>query len=115
MLTITTIACHSNGLATVPICSYASSSHVSHIIQKTSLKILITEPDHLSRVLSLAKGSSLKYIVVAGAVTSENKKQAQDVGIELLTFEQVEEKGKTETYEAVQVGKQIKRDRGCII
>jgi hypothetical protein len=66
---------------------------------------LITESDHLNRVLSLAKGTTLKHVVVIGQITPENTKQAADVGIELLTFKQVESRGETENFESVQPGK----------
>lgn len=99
------IACHSNGLVTIPISSYASSTHASHVIQKTGLKILITQTEYLSRVLSLSKGTTLKYVVVVGEITSENKRQAGIAGIELIAFEELEVRGKAETFDAVQVGR----------
>ncbi|KAI7893725.1 uncharacterized protein EV154DRAFT_131201 [Mucor mucedo] len=100
---LTEIACHSNGLVTIPISSYASSTHASHVIQKTGLKILITQTEYLSRVLSLSKGTTLKYVVVVGEITSENKRQADIAGIELIAFEELEVRGKAETFDAVQV------------
>lgn len=38
-------------------------------------------------------------------MTAEDKKHAQDVGIQLLSMEELESKGKTETFEPVTVGK----------
>lgn len=101
------LACHSNGLVTIPISSYASSTHASHVIQKTGLKVLITQTEYLSRVLSLSKGTTLKHVVVVGQITPENKKQADIAGIELITFEELEVRGEAETFDAVQVGKHI--------
>lgn len=101
---LTEIACHSNALVTIPISSSASTSHVSHIIQKTKLRVLFTDADLVSRILTLAKGTSLKYLVVIGGdVTSENKKHAQDAGIELLSLEEIESRGKKESFEPVTV------------
>ncbi|KAI8058883.1 hypothetical protein BDF21DRAFT_440901 [Thamnidium elegans] len=97
------LSCHSNGLVTVPISSYASSTHASHVIQKTGLRLLIAQSESVSRVLSLAKGTTLKHLIVIGQISPEHKKQADVAGIELMTFEEVEAKGKTETFEAVQV------------
>ncbi|CAO3644901.1 unnamed protein product [Mucor hiemalis] len=98
---LTEIACHSNALVTIPISSSASSSHVSHIIQKTNLKVLVTDTDLVSRILPIAKGTSLKYLVVIGDVTTENEKRAQDFGIELFSLEQIESRGKKENFEPV--------------
>jgi long-subunit acyl-CoA synthetase (AMP-forming) len=99
------VACHSHGLVTVPVSSSASSSHLSHVIEKTSLKLLVTDPDALGRVLSLARGSTLKHIVVLGEASSEDQKQAQDAGIEVNSISDVEAKGKTVNFKDVTVGK----------
>lgn len=66
---------------------------------------MITQAESLGRVLSLAKGTTLKHVVVIGQITPENKNQADIAGIELVTFEELEIRGKTETFDAVQVGK----------
>jgi long-subunit acyl-CoA synthetase (AMP-forming) len=89
----------------VPVSASASTTHLAHVIQKTLLKVLLIDSNLLERVLSLAQESSLKKIVVFGQATAENKKQAQDIGIELLSFEELEAKGKTANFEAVTVGK----------
>lgn len=59
----------------------------------------------MSRVLSLAKGTTLKHVVVIGQITSEHVKQADIAGIELVTFEDLEARGKNEDFEPVQIGK----------
>lgn len=69
----------------------------------------------MNRVLSLAKGTTLKHIILLGQITSENEKHAQDAGIELLTFEELENRGKNENYEAVQVGMIIERNNLLLI
>ncbi|KAI9468920.1 MAG: hypothetical protein EXX96DRAFT_589730 [Benjaminiella poitrasii] len=100
---LTEIACHCNGLVTIPVSSHASSSHMSHIIQKTFLKVLIVEPELVDRVLSFAKGSSLKHLIVLGDVSAADTEKAVSAGIELLSFDQVETKGKSATFDAVTV------------
>lgn len=105
LINLFNVACHSNALVTIPISSSASSSHVSHIIQKTNLKVLVTDTDLVSRILPIAKGTSLKYLVVIGDVTTENEKRAQDFGIELFSLEQIESRGKKENFEPVTAGK----------
>lgn len=74
---------------------------------------MITQAEYLSRVLSLAKGTTLKHVVVVGQITPENKKQADIAGIELITFEELEVKGKAENFDAVQVGK-CKKKKGIM-
>ncbi|KAI8075438.1 uncharacterized protein B0P05DRAFT_547512 [Gilbertella persicaria] len=100
---LTEIACHSHGLVTIPISSSATSSHVSHIIEKTSLKLLVVDLDCVDRVLTLIKGSSLKQLVVLGDVSIEKKKQAQEAGVEILSFKEVEDRGKSVKLEPVTV------------
>lgn len=65
----------------------------------------MTDADLLGGVLSLAKGSTLKYIVLLTEASSEDKEQAQDAGIGLLSISDVEAKGKTVTFDNVSVGK----------
>ncbi|GAN03959.1 conserved hypothetical protein [Mucor ambiguus] len=100
---LTEIACHRNGLVTVPVSASASTTHLSHVIEKTALKVLLTDAELLSRVLSLAKGTSLKKVVVIGQASANDKQQAQDSGLELVSFEELETRGKAANYEAVTV------------
>ncbi|KAI8378292.1 hypothetical protein EDC96DRAFT_219864 [Choanephora cucurbitarum] len=100
---LTTIACHSNGLVIVPISSSATSSHISHVIGKTSLKLLLVDSDNLDRVLSLAKNSSLKEIVVLGKASADQKRLANNLGLDIIEFNQLEEKGSSATFEPVTV------------
>ncbi|KAK4516475.1 uncharacterized protein ATC70_011447 [Mucor velutinosus] len=100
---LTEIACHRNGLVTVPVSASASITHLSHVIEKTALKVLLTDAGLLDQVLLLAKGSLLKKLIVFGQASAKDKQQAQAIGIELLSFEELEARGKTASYEAVTV------------
>ncbi|KAL7319009.1 medium-chain fatty acid-CoA ligase faa2 [Mucor circinelloides] len=100
---LTEIACHRNGLVTVPVSASAPTTHLAHVIEKTAVKVLLTDVALLGQVLSFAKGSSLKKLVVFGQASAKDKQQAQDIGIELLSFEELETKGKTANFEAVAV------------
>lgn len=91
----------------MPVSANASASHLAHVIQKTSLSVLLTDADLVDRVLSLAKESTLKKLVVFGQVTASHKQQAQDISIELLSFDELETRGKTANFEPVAVGKFI--------
>lgn len=98
----------------MPVSASASTTHLSHVIEKTALKVLLTDAGLLDRVLSLAKGTSLKKLVVFGKASATNKQQAQDSGIELVSFEELETRGKTASYEAVAVGKSEKTERDSV-
>lgn len=89
----------------MPVSASASTTHLSHVIEKTALKVLLTDAGLLGRVLSLAKGTSLKKVVVFGQASAQDKQQAQASGIELVSFEELETRGKAASYEPVAVGK----------
>ncbi|KAG1474491.1 hypothetical protein G6F56_000330 [Rhizopus delemar] len=100
---LTEIACHMNGLVTVPISAHASSSHLLNVLTKTSLRVLVVDANLLSTVLNTASSSLLKHVIVIGDVSDLHKKEAQISGIELLTFGELEKRGDNEKYEGVQV------------
>ncbi|KAI8987960.1 AMP-dependent synthetase/ligase [Mycotypha africana] len=99
--TITEIACHSHGLVTLPIAYNAPSSHVSHVLQKALLQCLLIDEDLLDRVLALINGGNkgaLKQIVVLPSsktytVTNEKKQLAKENGVDIMTFDELEEHG----------------------
>ncbi|KAI7905745.1 uncharacterized protein BX663DRAFT_500763 [Cokeromyces recurvatus] len=100
---LTEIACHCNGLVTIPISSYASSSHLSYIIQKTALKVLIAESDLVDHILSLAQDTSLKQVVVLGEISDINQEKANQIGIQLFSFDEMEAKGKSAVFDTITV------------
>lgn len=89
----------------MPISAHATTSHTSHVIQKTGLKLLVTDAALLGNVLAIAgSGCSLKYVVVIGDVSSEQKNQASEANIELISFTELESQVPKEQYEPVVVG-----------
>ncbi|KAG0737272.1 hypothetical protein G6F16_010919 [Rhizopus arrhizus] len=101
---LTEIACHMHGLVTVPVSAHASSSHLSNVLEKTSLKVLIVDSSLLQVVLNTASNnSSLKHIVIIGDISDLHKKEAQNAGIELISFTDLEKKGENEKYDDIQV------------
>lgn len=99
------IACHMHGLVTVPVSAQASSSHLSNVLEKTSLKVLIVDSNLLQVVLNNASNnSSLKHIVIIGDISDLHKKEAQNAGVELIPFTDLEKKGENEKYDDIQVG-----------
>ncbi|KAI9279080.1 hypothetical protein BY458DRAFT_503073 [Sporodiniella umbellata] len=99
---LTQIACHMHSLVTVPIASYASSLHVSNVLEKTGLRVIIVDAVRLPTVLEAPKLSLLKHIVVIGEISNADKEKAAKLKIELLPFDDLEKKD-SEKYEAVQV------------
>lgn len=100
------IACHMYGLVTVPISAYASITHLFNVLQKTSLKVLVIDSGLLQNVLNaIGNDSNLKHIIVIGDVPDLYKKEAQVVGIELVSFAELEEYGVNKKYEDILVGK----------
>ncbi|KAF7729642.1 Long-chain-fatty-acid--CoA ligase 5 [Apophysomyces ossiformis] len=96
------IACHRHGLVTIPIGAHSSSSHVSHILRNTSLKLLLVDEALLDRTLSLVdETTALKYIVTFGASSSEQKQAAEKVGIHLVSLTEVQDKGQLASVESV--------------
>ena len=94
------------GLVTVPISAYASITHLFNVLQKTSLKVLVIDSGLLQNVLNaIGNDSNLKHIIVIGDVPDLYKKDAQVVGIELVSFAELEEYGVNKKYEDILVGK----------
>lgn len=92
------------GLVTVPISAYASITHLFNVLQKTSLKVLVIDSGLLQNVLNaIGNDSNLKHIIVIGDVPDLYKKEAQVVGIELVSFAELEEYGVNKKYEDILV------------
>ncbi|KAI9025036.1 hypothetical protein CLU79DRAFT_700229 [Phycomyces nitens] len=96
--------CHCNGLVTVPISVQATSSHVSHVINDTLLRVLAFDPVCFEKVISLVSGTSVKYIVALGSVDPASKDVAKKAGLELLTLKELEVVGQSGAVEAVRPG-----------
>ncbi|KAI8335538.1 hypothetical protein BC941DRAFT_399282 [Chlamydoabsidia padenii] len=61
-----TIACHNNGLVTVPIGAKSSSSHVDHVIKTSGLQVLAVDQSHLDQVMPLIKGTTIQLLILSG-------------------------------------------------
>ncbi|CEG66244.1 hypothetical protein RMATCC62417_02858 [Rhizopus microsporus] len=97
---LTEIACHMHGLVTVPILA----SYLSHILEKTKLRVLVTVESHLREVLiHVSDIPTLKHIVVVGNISEADKDKAVKAGIELIAFNELEQRGADESYDDVQV------------
>ncbi len=46
----------------------------------------------------------MKHIVIIGDISDLHKKEAQNAGIELISFTDLEKKGENEKYDDIQVG-----------
>ncbi|EIE75685.1 hypothetical protein RO3G_00389 [Rhizopus delemar RA 99-880] len=108
-------SCHMYGLVTVPISAYASITHLFNVLQKTSLKVLVIDSSLLPNVLNaIGNDSNLKHIIVIGDVSNLYKKEAQVVGIELVSFAELEEYGANKKYEDILVVNQESK-RGVVL
>lgn len=91
-----------HGLVTVPILA----SYLSHILEKTKLRVLVTVESHLREVLIHVNDiPTLKHIVVVGNISETDKDKAVKAGVELITFNELEQREADENYDDVQVGK----------
>lgn len=97
------IACHNNGLVTVPIGAKSSSSHLDHVIKTTGLQVLAVDNAHFDQVVSLIQGTSIRYLILLDQdeVTDAMK---QKTTVDLLSYKQIQNKGKSVTVDSVQPG-----------
>ncbi|KAI9312077.1 hypothetical protein BX666DRAFT_2142523, partial [Dichotomocladium elegans] len=97
------IACHSGGLVTVPISADAASSHLSHVLKNTGLKVLVVDAKLLERTLNVLRGSNMatKHIIVLGAaaVDGQLQKSAESQGLNMITIDELCQKGEKEPVE----------------
>lgn len=48
----------------IPIAAQATSSHISHVIRNTLVKVLVIDETHLDFVLKLIEGTTVKHLIV---------------------------------------------------
>lgn len=92
------LACHNNGLVTVPIGSKSSSSHVDHVIKTSGLQVLAVDRPHLDQVIPLIKGTNIQLLVLSDG-------DKVDGNLDAVYLKDIIEKGKSSTAEPVLPGK----------
>ncbi|CAO3609388.1 unnamed protein product [Cunninghamella echinulata] len=98
---ILTLACHNNGLVTVPIGAKSSSSHLDHVIKTTGLQVLAVDQAHFDQVVSLIQGTSIRYLILLDQdeVTDAMK---QKTAVDVLSYKHIQNKGKSVIIDSVQ-------------
>jgi len=97
----TAIACHFHSMIYVPLYDTLGEQAIAHIINQTSLKtIFIDQYDNVLIVFKLLKEvPTLKRIVLTKKLTEQQendlKKKAKETGIEVYTFTQLRELGRS--------------------
>ncbi|KAI8086575.1 uncharacterized protein BX664DRAFT_336179 [Halteromyces radiatus] len=91
-----TLACHNNGLVTVPMGAKSSSSHVDHVIKTTGLQVLAVDRAHVDQVMSLIKGTSVQLLIIL-----DDMKDISGTSVEVVSLQDIVNKGKSSTIEAV--------------
>ncbi|CAF1223687.1 unnamed protein product [Rotaria sordida] len=97
----TAIACHFHGMIYVPLYDTLGEAAIIHIMNQTSLKtVFVDKPDNVLILLKLVeKVSTLKRIILTKKLTNDQendiKKKAQEIGIEIMTFNQLLELGRS--------------------
>ncbi|CDH50650.1 long-chain-fatty-acid--ligase 5 isoform 2 [Lichtheimia corymbifera JMRC:FSU:9682] len=92
----TEIGCQCGGLVTIPISADATSSHLSHILRNSGLRVLVVDASLAERALNVIRGGNVavKVLAILGDGLAANVKQnAEAMGIQLLNIRDVENKG----------------------
>ncbi|CAO3594353.1 unnamed protein product [Absidia cylindrospora] len=88
------LACHNNGLVTVPIGSKSSSSHIDHVIKTSGLQVLAVDRPHLDQVIPLIKGTNIQLLVLSDG-------DKVDGNLDAIYLKDIIERGKASTAEPV--------------
>ncbi|CAM4768493.1 unnamed protein product [Rotaria magnacalcarata] len=98
----TAIACHFHSMIYVPLYDTLGEAAIVHIINQTSLKtIFVDKPENILNLLGLAgQVSTLKRIILTKKLPAEKeaevRKKAEEKGIEIMTYIQLLEIGRSE-------------------
>ncbi|TPX38595.1 hypothetical protein SeMB42_g06645 [Synchytrium endobioticum] len=93
---ITDHACCAYSLVSVPIYDTFDAEALQHIIMNTSVTTVVVGGQLLERLLSIANASpTMKHVIVADTEKLDDTivKKAADIGLTLMTFQQVESYG----------------------
>lgn len=95
---------------TIPISADATSSHLSHILRNSGLRVLVVDASLAERALNVIRGGNVAVkalVILGGDNPAANVKQNADaMGIQLLNMRDVENKGTENPAEQVTPGKQ---------
>ncbi|CAF1311843.1 unnamed protein product [Adineta steineri] len=97
----TAIACHFHSMIYVPLYDTLGEPAIVHIINQTSLKtVFVDKPENILTLLKLIKEvPTLKRIILTKKLSTEQeneiRKKAQEVGIEIMSYNQLRELGRS--------------------
>lgn len=103
------LGCQCGGLVTIPISADATSSHLSHILRNSGLRVLVVDASLAERALNVIRGGNVavKVLATLGDGLAANVKQnAEAMGIQLLNIRDVENKGAENPAAQVTPGKE---------
>ncbi|XP_019856159.1 PREDICTED: long-chain-fatty-acid--CoA ligase 1-like [Amphimedon queenslandica] len=101
--TIIEQSCHAYSRIVVALYDTLGPEAVAHIINQAAIECIVCHSSKVSGLISqVSNCPSLKKLITIGSEVSEDeKKAAADVGLELFTFQEVEEQGKEHRAEPV--------------
>ncbi|KAI8581078.1 hypothetical protein K450DRAFT_234521 [Umbelopsis ramanniana AG] len=83
-------AANSHSYVTIPIAASARTTFISHILSTTSLTTVVVDKETLPILLSVAEGTSVKYVIVDGTPSHAELASANEKNIKLEEFKNVE-------------------------
>ena len=87
-------ACTSFSMVTVPLYDTLGPSAIEHILNQAELKMVVCDAKSLPKLLEHKKNTpDLKLIVKTTAIEEEEKKQAAEMGVELMCLSDLEQQG----------------------
>jgi hypothetical protein len=99
------IAANSHSYIAIPIAASARTTFISHVLSATSLTTVIVDKETLPILLSVAEGSSVKYVIVNGTPSSAELASAKEKNIQLEEFKNIEYIGEAHPIDPVVPGK----------
>jgi long-subunit acyl-CoA synthetase (AMP-forming) len=90
MLSTIPTAANSHSYVTIPIAASARTTFISHILSTTSLTTVVVDKETLPILLSVAEGTSVKYVIVDGTPSHAELASANEKNIKLEEFKNVE-------------------------
>ncbi|XP_003390218.1 PREDICTED: long-chain-fatty-acid--CoA ligase 5-like [Amphimedon queenslandica] len=101
--TIIEQSCHAYSRIVVALYDTLGPEAVAHIINQATIECIVCHSSKVSGLISqVSNCPSLKKLITIGSeVNEDEKKAAADVGLELFTFQEVEEQGKEHRAEPV--------------
>merc|ERR1719197_668526 len=87
-------ACNAYSLVSVAIYDTLGEENREYIVNQSDIRGIVSTGNLLKNICALSKSCpNLKYVIMLDGANDQQKKQAKDAGLELYSFEEVEEIG----------------------